>query len=87
MSSSLIWRPIAKDKSLGYRLKFYISESLWGHDGSLCGDWISITKDSIDLSYLRGVKDTTDDLELKKEIEKLESLLNKYGEIEISLVN
>ena len=88
MSTSLYWKPVVKEeKYLGYRLKFYISESLWGHDGSLISEWTVIDKNSINLEYLKGVRDTTDDKNLKKEIDELIRLLNKYGEIEVSLIN
>jgi hypothetical protein len=89
MSVNLYWRPVPKepkDRCFAYRLKFYISEALWGHDGSLSGEWVTITKESINLSYLKGIHDETQDKDLKKEIEKLEELLNKYDEIQLSLI-
>lgn len=85
MSTLLSWRKVHPPKELGYRLKFYISEQLWGHDGSLNGDWATVSKDTLDLSYLRGVRDETQDKDLKKEIETLLDLISKHGEIEVSL--
>lgn len=73
-------------KNLGYRLKFIISEDLWGHDGSLGADWTTVNKGKLDISYLKGVRDTTLDEDLQKEIDKLLNLLEKYGDIEICLL-
>lgn len=88
MSTSLYWRPKPKepkDTYLGYRIKYYLSKKLWGHDGSLVGEWTTVDKSWI--PYLKGVNDATDDKELTEEIEKLFELLDKYGEIEVSLMS
>jgi hypothetical protein len=85
MSTSLVWRPISKDRSLGYQLRYYIAEQLWGHDGSLHGGWVTV--DGSILPYLCGVRAGMSSKELKQEIDKLEKLIEKHGEIEIALVS
>lgn len=45
MSTSLYWRPTPKREDgehFGYQLKFSIAEELFGHDGSLGSDWVSL---------------------------------------------
>jgi hypothetical protein len=85
MSTSLYWRKIHPKKLLGYSLKFLISEEFWGHDGTLGSDWTEVSKENINIEYLKGLRDGSEDKEKIKEINKLLELLEKHGTIEISL--
>lgn len=70
----MYWRPAPKDEppaeELSWALKKAIAQRLWGHDGSLYGD--EITVDSHILSYLDGLIDAgmSDASELRDAIVK-----------------
>ena len=86
MSSSLRWRPVAEDESLGYDLKWAIAPQLWGHDGSLQGDWTVVGRGFV--PFLRGVSaGRREDDDVRRDAERLIALIEKYGEVEVSLVN
>jgi len=87
MSTNLHWRKITPEKVLGKSIKYFISQAVFGHDGSLGSGWVEISKETINTEYLKGVRDTTQDEDLKKEIIELLELLDKYESIEIALIN
>lgn len=83
MSTNLYFRQIPKDNEcIGYQIKFHLSQKLWGHDGSLNGDWVKV--DSKLIPYLEGLQ-SAGNKELSGEAKELISLITKYGEIELSL--
>lgn len=84
MSTNLYWRPVGGDNYLGYQLKFAIAERLWGHDGSLRGEWVTLDRDFI--SFLQGIAAASGRNEdLKKEADRLVELIHEHGEVEVSL--
>lgn len=84
MSTSIYWRPKPKelkDSYLGYELKWHL-RSLWGHDGSLGSEWITVDKDLI--PYLRGIE-SAGDKNVSKQARKLIGLIEKHNEVQIKL--
>jgi hypothetical protein len=82
----LYWRPPPAEREehcVGYGLKFHLSEALWGHDGSLYGDWTLMGKEW--LSFLRGVASAGRD-EVREEAKELIKQIEKYGEVEVALL-
>jgi hypothetical protein len=85
MSTQLYWKPVRpeREESLCNQLKYIFARTYWDHDGSLCGEEIVLRPDS--LAYLSGIRDGSNDKELKQDIEILIKAIQKYGSIAIWL--
>lgn len=86
MSTNLYYRLVPKEPKescFAYQLKFHIAEKLWGHDGSLPSGWTTIGKEWI--PYLEGLV-SAGNKEVSSEAKKLISLLEKYDEVQLSLM-
>ncbi len=84
MSNTLYWRPLnppPPDHALD-QLKYVISQSLWGHDGSLRGDPLPLDRSFI--AYLRGIADAGS-ATVKEEAEELIDAIRQYGVVEVYL--
>ena len=82
MSANLYYRATLKSRFLGYDLKWQLAHELWGSDGSLNEPWAVV--DSSMLPFLKGIRATSTGNK-HREADKLIKLIEKYGEIEVSL--
>lgn len=85
MSVNLYSRPVIKEPQgncIGYQLKFHLAPKLWGNDGTLHSDWVVVNSDLI--PFLEGLE-SAGSSEVKIESNLLIQLINKYGEVELSL--
>lgn len=85
MSTNLYLRPIPpEDEAFAYELKFSLAPRLWGHDGSLSGDWTKVDRDLI--PFLEGVlAGAPKDSERAKEALSLIKAIEKHGSVELRL--
>jgi hypothetical protein len=90
VSTSLHWRPTSEGSSLGYALKWSLSEKLWGHDGSLSGDWVEVGLGLV--PFLEGIvaahssaREGTQQAEIRAEAQRLIDLIAEHGTVELSL--
>lgn len=85
MSSSLVWRPPPTiENDLGYDLKFALAPRLWNHDGSLTSDWTEVGRKLV--PFLEGLV-AGGNIAMGRQAQTLIDLIDKYGRVQIRLVN
>jgi len=86
MSTSLYWTPAPRDvppaEGLPYELKKAIAQRLWGHDGSVYGEKVELSRATAIIPYLEGLADAGVDgaAELIRAINTHDSVLVWIGE-------
>jgi hypothetical protein len=84
MSSTLFYKPVVKNaKSLPDSIKFILKKYFSDFD-NWDGDCRTISFETMDKGYFRGVKDNSSE-EVAKDIEQFLSILEKHGEIQVYL--
>lgn len=84
MATNLFWRPVNHEgECLGYELKFALSPSVFGHDGSLSSDWTEVNASLV--PFLQGViAGAPPKSDRSKEAKALIRLIEKHGSVEIA---
>lgn len=86
MSTNLYYRPVPKEPKencFAYELKFHLAPKLWEHDGSLSAGWTTVGKELI--PFLEGLV-SAGNKEVSTEAKKLIDLIEKYDEVQLSLM-